>query len=103
MSKQQILVVKHENRYELYKKVDGKIKVKTFWQQELESKAIVNDTGAGNFFAGGYIGGMMSNKFLGHQPMPIDIGSIVAKERLKAKTIDEACNIARNSVEYYMK
>lgn len=103
LSEQQILVIKHENRYELYKKMSGKIRMKTFWQQELEATAIVNDTGAGDFFAGGFIGGMLSDKFLAHQPMPIDIGSIVAKERLKTDAIDEACNNARNSVEYYMK
>lgn len=77
--------------------------MKIFWHQELELDAIVNDTGAGDFFAGGFIGGMLSNKFLAHQPMPIDIGSIAAKERLKVDTIDEACNNAMISIDRYMK
>lgn len=103
LNEQQILVIKHENRYELYKKMNGKIRVKTFSQQELELSAIVNDTGAGDFFAGGFIGGMLSDKFLAHQPMPIDIGSIVAKERLKVDTIDEACHNANSKINDYMK
>lgn len=103
LNEQQILVIKHENRYELYKKMNGRIRVKTFGQQELEATAIVNDTGAGDFFAGGFIGGMLSDKFLAHQPMPIDIGSIVAKERLKTNTIDEACNNASRRINDYMK
>lgn len=103
LNEQQIIVIKHENRYELYKKINGKIRVKTFWQHELELDAIVNDTGAGDFFAGGFIGGMLSNKFLTHQPMPIDIGSIAARERLKVDTIDEACNNAMISIDHYMK
>lgn len=102
-NEQQILVIKHENRCELYKKINGRIRMKIFWHQELELDAIVNDTGAGDFFAGGFIGGMLSNKFLAHQPMPIDIGSIAAKERLKVDTIDEACNNAMISIDRYMK
>ena len=102
-NEQQILVIKHENRCELYKKINGRIRMKTFWHQELELDAIVNDTGAGDFFAGGFIGGMLSDKFLAHQPMPIDIGSIAARERLKVDTIDEACNNAMISIDRYMK
>ena len=72
-------------------------------EQKLTASSIVNDTGAGDFFAGGFIGGMLSAKFLPHQPMPIDLGSIVAKERLKSNSIEDACKKANSEVDKYMK
>lgn len=102
LNRQQILVVKHENKYELYSNIDDQIRIKRFWQQKLSATSIVNDTGAGDFFAGGFIAGMLSDKFLSHQPMPISIGSIVAKERLKTNSIDNACKNATVKVDRYM-
>ena len=100
---QQILVVKQKNKYELYNNINGQISVIRFWQQKLTASSIVNDTGAGDFFAGGFIGGMLSAKFLPHQPMPIDLGSIVAKEMLKSNSIEDACKKANSEVDKYMK
>lgn len=103
LTTQQILVVKQKNKYELYNNINGQISVIRFWQQKLTASSIVNDTGAGDFFAGGFIGGMLSAKFLPHQPMPIDLGSIVAKERLKSNSIEDACKKANSEVDKYMK
>ena len=99
----QSAVVKQKNKYELYNNINGQISVIRFWQQKLTASSIVNDTGAGDFFAGGFIGGMLSAKFLPHQPMPIDLGSIVAKERLKSNSIEDACKKANSEVDKYMK
>lgn len=100
---QQILVTKYENRYELYNMVDDHIQIKKFWQQRLSKNDIVNDTGAGDFFAGGFIAGILSNKLLSHQPAPIEVGSIVAKERLKANLVDTACANITPRVNKYIK
>lgn len=100
---QQILVTKYENKYELYNKIDEHINKKTFWQERLASQDIINDTGAGDFFAGGFIGGMLSDRLLSHQPTPIEIGSIVAKERLKVNSINEACYKANIATTEFIK
>lgn len=100
---QQILVTKYENKYELYNKIDERINKKTFWQERLKFQDIINDTGAGDFFAGGFIGGMLSDRLLSHQPTPIEIGSIVAKERLKVNSIDEACYKANIATKEFIE
>ena len=100
----QILVVKYANKYELYNNIDGCICKKKFWEQKLPMRKIVNDTGAGDFFAGGFIGGMLSDRLLSHQPTPISVGAIAARERLKVDSINVACsNITTKTTEYIDK
>lgn len=102
-SSQQILVTKYGNRYELYNMIDDHIQVKRFWQEKLNINDIVNDTGAGDFFAGGFIAGILSNKLLSHQPAPIEVGSIAAKERLKVNLVDTACSNITPNVNKYIR
>lgn len=57
---------------------------RTYHHNRLLFTQILNDTGAGDAFDGGFIAGMLSPVLLSHQPAPIRLGTIAASERLKS-------------------
>lgn len=55
-----------------------------FYHERLSWFSIFNDTGAGDVFAGGVIAGLLTPQLISHQPIPIKIGALLAKKRLKS-------------------
>ncbi|MEM1003541.1 MAG: carbohydrate kinase family protein, partial [Bacteroidota bacterium] len=69
--------------------VNGNAYSRTFWHSKLSRISIVNDTGAGDVFAGGVIAGLLSPHLISHQPAPIKLGSILASKRLRRQKFPE--------------
>lgn len=69
--------------------VNGNAYSRTFWHSKLNRISIINDTGAGDVFAGGVIAGLLSPQLITHQPAPVKLGAILASKRLKRQKFPE--------------
>lgn len=84
-SNSQVLVIKKANKIEMYSFTNGNLHLATFWNKNLQINKILNDTGAGDAFAGGFIAACLSSQYIVHQPFPIEMGMVAAAARLKCK------------------
>lgn len=80
----QIIIIKGKSCNILLSLINSDPFVRTYHHKKLAFTRILNDTGAGDAFAGGFIAGMLSPLMLSHQPAPIQLASIAANERLKS-------------------
>ena len=96
-----VLVFKYKNQHVLLDCSRGI--PYTHSHRVVPSVKINNDTGAGDYFAGGFIGAMLSDRLLAHQPAPIEIGNIVSKARMCVNDIHEAKGIAQHELDTYYK
>ena len=80
----QVLLIKGKSKNVLLSLIDARLFMRTFHHRKLSFTKILNDTGAGDVFAGGFIAGMLSPIMLSHQPAPIELAALVANERLKS-------------------
>lgn len=80
----QIIIIKKTTSSVLINLIDNKPFVRTYYHKKLSYTKILNDTGAGDAFAGGFIAAMLSPYMLSYQPAPIQLASIAACERLKS-------------------
>lgn len=81
----QVLVIKNKNKSILLNLIEGVPFARTYYHRKLFGVRILNDTGAGDAFAGGFIAGMLSPKMLSYQPAPIKLATIAANERMKSE------------------
>lgn len=96
-----VLVFKYKNRHVLLDCSRGT--PYTYSHRVLPSVKLNNDTGAGDYFAGGFIGAILSDRLIAHQPAPIEIGNIVSKARMCVNDIHEANDIAQRDLECYFE
>lgn len=97
-----ILVIKHVNRHELIDIRDNVVYV--YYHRKLIRYQIQNDTGAGDCFAGGFIAGMLTDKLLIHQPVPIELGARAAKARMiTPSNKDFSTTISAETTEFFKK
>lgn len=97
-----VFIIKHKNRHELIDFVNGVPYV--YYHTTLPFYKIINDTGAGDCFAGGFICGLLSDRLLSQQPAPISLGVLAAKVRMTSKTNNLIFkNIAKESEEFFEK
>ena len=80
----QIIIIKGKSCNILLSLINNDPFIRTYHHKKLAFTRILNDTGAGDAFAGGFIAGMLSPQMLSHQPAPIQLASIIANERLKS-------------------
>lgn len=97
----QVLIIKNKNKSLLLNLIDGAPFVRTYYHKKLLGIRILNDTGAGDAFAGGFIAGMLSPKMLSYQPAPIRMGTIAATERMRAQ--DWPNNLKSKAHDFYKK
>lgn len=97
----QVLIVKNKNKSLLLNLIDGAPFVRTYYHKKLLGIRILNDTGAGDAFAGGFIAGMLSPKMLSYQPAPIKMATIAATERMRAQ--DWPSSLKSKAHEFYKK
>lgn len=83
-SKAQILIIKGKSKITLLNMINETPFTRTYYHNKLLFTKMLNDTGAGDAFDGGFIAGMLSPILLSHQPAPIKLGTIAASERLKS-------------------
>lgn len=86
----QVIIIKNTTSSVLINLIGNKPFVRTYYHQKLAYTKILNDTGAGDAFAGGFIAAMLSPYMLSYQPAPIQLASIAARERLKSIDWPEA-------------
>ena len=75
----------------------------TYNHRILPTIKIVNDTGAGDFFAGAFIGALLSERLIAHQPAPIEIGNIVSKARMTYNDVNDALEEADKELKVYFE
>lgn len=80
----QIIIIKGKNCNILLSLINNTPFIRTYHHKKMAFTRILNDTGAGDAFAGGFIAGMLSPQMLSHQPAPIQLAAIIANERLKS-------------------
>lgn len=88
----QAVVVKEENRHLLINFVNGEPYyreaggpwVSEYWHRKVWSLNVQNDTGAGDALAGGVIAGLLSPTTLSYKPVPVEIGSSLARATLQS-------------------
>ncbi len=80
----QVIIVKETSHSVLLNLINNKPFIRTYYHKKLSNLNILNDTGAGDAFAGGFIAAMLSPYMLSYQPAPIQLASIAARERLKS-------------------
>ncbi len=83
-SAERTLIVKHDDRHELIRFVDGKCRIRTVRHKKLYQYQLNNDTGAGDSFAGGFISGMLDERLNGDIAGPIQLGVLAAKGRMRS-------------------
>ena len=81
----QVLIVKDKYKSILLSLVNKNPFVRTYYHKRLFNIRILNDTGAGDAFAGGFIAGNLMPKMMSYQPAAIQLASVAAKERLRSK------------------
>lgn len=97
----QIIIIKDKNCNVLLNLINNKPFTRTYYHKKLTFTQILNDTGAGDVFAGGFIAGMLSPLMLSHQPAPIQLAAIAASERLKS--VDWPSNLKETAYNFYCK
>ena len=95
----QMLILKSKRRTSLLSLIDGDPCVRTYFHRTLRFTRIRNDTGAGDAFAGGFVAGKLSPYMLSHQPAPIELASIAARERLK--TIKWPTELKQKALQFF--
>lgn len=85
LSNTQVIIIKSKSRHTLASFYEGELAIANFWHKKLTKRKILNDTGAGDAFAGGFMASMLSTRLLIHQPLPINIGAIAASARMKSR------------------
>ena len=80
----QIVIVKGKRTSVLMSLIERRPYIRTYHHKVLNFTKILNDTGAGDAFAGGFIVGLLSPFMLSHQPATIYLATIAANERLKS-------------------
>ena len=81
----QVLIIKHKYKSVLLSLVNSNPFIRTYHHKRLFNIRILNDTGAGDAFAGGFIAGNLMPKMMSYQPAAIQLASVAAKERLRSK------------------
>lgn len=100
----QIIIVKDKSCNVLLSLINNQPFCRTYYHPKLSFTKILNDTGAGDAFAGGFITGMLSPELLSHQPAPIQLGAIAASERLKSVKWPTTLKVKANAfIEKNMK
>jgi len=84
-SNTQVIVIKKPMKNEVYSFSYGNLHVASFWHKRIRKSKILNDTGAGDAFAGGFIAASLSPSCAIHQRFPIEVGAHAAAARLKCK------------------
>ena len=84
-SNAQVIIIKEQSKTMLISLVGDENYKRTYYHKKLPSFSIMNDTGAGDVFAGGFIAGMLMPAMLSYQPAPINLGATAAREKLKAE------------------
>lgn len=84
LSDQRVIIIKNQAKHSLVSFKNNQFIVSDFWHKKLEDREIKNDTGAGDAFAGGFIGSMLSEPLLSCYPISIQIGTISAIARMKS-------------------
>ncbi len=97
----QILIIKEQSKTLLISLVNDTPFVRTYHHERLPSFKIMNDTGAGDVFAGGFIVGMLTPEMLSYQPAPIKLASTAAKYRLKSERWPE--NLRSVTYDFFEK
>lgn len=93
------LLINFVNREPYYRYAEG-LRASEYWHRKISSWNIKNDTGAGDALAGGVIAGLLSPTTLAYKPVPVEIGSSLAREVLKSHEfpVDEMNDIAMEVV-----
>lgn len=100
----QVIIVKNQNKTMLISLVGDQNYKRIYHHKKLSTFSIMNDTGAGDVFAGGFISGMLTPTMLSYQPAPINLGATAAREKLKAeKWPDHLKDISYDFYEKNMK
>lgn len=81
----QVIIIKEQSKTMLISLVGDENYKRTYYHKKLPFFSIMNDTGAGDVFAGGFITGMLMPAMLSYQPAPINLGATAAREKLKAE------------------
>lgn len=93
------LVFKYKDRHVLADAVKGT--PCTYDHPVIPPAELVNDTGAGDFFAGGFIGGLLSDTFPDDPSSAIETGNILSTSRIVTDSIHDAISIAVNHLKKY--
>lgn len=75
-----IIIIKKKSSSVLLSLIDNRPFIRTYYHKRLSFTRILNDTGAGDAFAGGFIATLLSPYMLSHQPAPIHLATIAARE-----------------------
>ena len=97
----QIIIIKGKNKVLLLSLINNKAYTRIYRHKRIPYFRILNDTGAGDAFAGGFIVGKLSPELLSHQPAPIKLASIAASTRLQS--IEWPTKLKQNAIDYITK
>lgn len=95
-----VIIIKNQNSHKLIDFVNGIPYI--YYHRKLSFRKIKNDTGAGDCFAGGFIAGLLSDKFLSHQPFAIELGVIASETRMTLKADGDVFKEIRNAANRYI-
>lgn len=97
----QIIIIKGRRKVLLLSLINNKAYTRIYRHKKIPFFKVLNDTGAGDAFAGGFIAGKLSPELLSHQPAPIKLASIAASTRLQ--TIEWPTKLKQNAIDYITK
>ncbi len=78
-----VIVIKDKANNVLYRYRNKRVKRLKFRHEQLSDSRILNDTGAGDAFAGGFICGNISERMQLHHPVPMELGARAAIARME--------------------
>ena len=78
-----VIVIKDKANNVLYRYRNKRVKRLKFRHEQLSDSRILNDTGAGDAFAGGFITGNISERMQLHHPVPMELGARAAIARME--------------------
>ena len=78
-----VIVIKDKANNVLYRYRNNRVKRLKFRHEQLSDARILNDTGAGDAFAGGFICGNISERMQLHHPVPMELGARAAIARME--------------------
>ncbi len=82
-SPRRVIVIKDKANNVLYRYRNNRVKRLKFRHEQLSDSKILNDTGAGDAFAGGFITGNISERMQLHHPVPMELGARAAIARME--------------------
>ena len=82
-SPRRVIVIKDKANNVLYRYRNNRVKRLKFRHEQLSDSRILNDTGAGDAFAGGFICGNISDRMQLHHPVPMELGARAAIARME--------------------